>query len=250
MTGRTGGTDESATTRRRRPVVVAALVAASAVMLSACASTVDGTASKDPDAQPWVLPLGDDDLPDVLLNADDLAAAVGASELDMFGEDTVLADTSASVTNQDCLGAFNAGEETVYEGSDYASAQMSMATEPDAGETKAFWVQQVVVLFPSEVESEAFFAESTDEWENCNQTRLETLKDDNSTYEWRLDDVVVEDSSLSQFAEQTDAAEPWGCDHTMSVVSNVIVEAVTCTADGPGSGADLNAALVENATLH
>jgi hypothetical protein len=61
---------------------------------------------------------------------------------------------------------------------------------------------------------------------------------------------VVDESSLSQYAEQTDSIETWGCDHTMSVVSNVIVEGVVCSGGDPDQGADLNAALVKNATKH
>ncbi|MGK2881253.1 MAG: sensor domain-containing protein [Mycobacterium sp.] len=241
--------------RKRRGAFVGAGLVASAALLSGCVSNVPGIASMTPDAEKWVPPLGEDDLNGVLLDIDALNDAVGASDLDFFREETDLVDMSDQLASTDCLAAFNAGEQLVYQDSDYASAEVEMATEP--GDAKDHWVQQVVVLFPSSVEALAFFAQSQETWDGCSQEDLETFANDEQTetHLWRIDDLEVAeegslpvgvDGSMSQFSEQTDAVDPWGCDHTMSAVSNVVVEGVTCSGDGPGQGTDLNDALVGN----
>ena len=184
----------------------------------------------------------------MLLNIDDLNEAVGASDIEFFAEQDEFMDTADSLTKPECVGAYSAGEVSVYENSDYATVQMKIAKEPDTDDP-AHWVQQVVVLYPSAKEADDFFAESQKTWEDCNQVTLDTVYDD-SRHTWRIDDAVVDGTSMSQFSEQTDAAKTWNCDHTMSVVSNVIVEAIACSGDGPDQAKELNTMLVENATKH
>lgn len=229
-----------------KPIVVAVCLAA--VALSGCSKNIEGTASRDPDAEPWILPLGDDDLDGVLVDIDGVNEAVKASGLEFFAEQDEFMDTADNVTKPECVGAYSAGEQSVYQDSDYAAVEMKLAKEPDTDDPD-HWVQQVVVLFPSAKEAGDFFAESEKSWEGCNQVTLDTIFDD-SRHTWRIDDVVADETSMSQFSEQTDAAKTWNCDHTMSVVSNVIVEAIACSGDGPDQAAELNTMLVENATKH
>jgi len=52
--------------------------------------------------------------------------------------------------------------------------------------------------------------------------------DGGTSYMWQLEDVTVEDTMVTQFTTQEDA-DGWGCQHALSPVSNVIVEAWACS---------------------
>lgn len=233
-----------------RGLIVAVCVAASAVALSGCTTNVVGTAAIDPNAEPWLLPLGEDDLNSVLLDIGGLNDAASASGLEFTREDSDLVDTADTITNQECNGAFNAGELTVYQDSEYTVGINEVATEPDSVTDNRHWVQQVAVLFPSTEESEAFFEKSLDDWESCSGQTLSTVSDGDTSYAWEFEDVKAEDTTISMYMVQTDSTDPWGCDHTMSVVSNVIVEGIVCSDAGAGQAAELNTRLVQNASKH
>jgi hypothetical protein len=207
-----------------RACAVGVVIAAS-VLLSGCESTVSGTAVRAHNAAPIdVPPLTDAKLDDVLLSIGELNGIMGSSQMKVTGELDEMTDHSGEVSDPDCLGAIYGAEEPVYAGSGWTALRDQIAREP--GEDNEHWVEQTAVLYPSAGKAQKFFDDSKSSWEGCAGYSV-SVDDEDATYLWQIDSLTAEDTLISQMTAQEDA-EGWACQHGMSVVSNVIVEAWAC----------------------
>ena len=207
-----------------RACAVGVVVAAS-VLLSACVSTVSGTAVRAQRAAPIdVPPLTEAKLGDVLLSAGELNGIMGSTQMKVTSELEEMTDHSGQVSDPDCLGAIYGAEEPVYAGSGWTAIRDQVVRE--AGENNEHWVEQTAVLYRSAEKAQKFFDDSKSTWEKCSGYSV-SVDDQDATYLWQIDSVTSEDTLITQMTAQEDA-EGWGCQHALSAVSNVIVEAWAC----------------------
>jgi hypothetical protein len=201
------------------------VVIAASVLLSGCVSSVSGTAVRAPNAAPIsVPPLTEARLDDVLLSIGELNGIVGSTQMKVTSKLDEMTDHSGEVSDPDCLGAIYAAEEPVYAGSGWTALRDQIAREP--GEDNEHWVEQTAVLYPSAEKAKKFFDESKSSWKGCAGYSV-AVDDQAATYLWQIDSLTSEDSVITQMTAQEDA-QGWGCQHAMSVVSNVIIEAWAC----------------------
>jgi PknH-like extracellular domain len=217
-------------------------VLASVVPLSGCVSTVPGTAVRAQNAAPIdVPPLDESRLDDVLLSIGELNGIVGSTQMKVTSELEEMTDHSADVSDPDCLGAIYGAEEPVYAGSGWTAMRDQVAREPD--EDNDHWVEQTAVLYPSAEDAQKFFDDSKSSWEDC---AGDAISVDDASYLWQLDDVTVEDTMITQLTTQEDA-DGWACQHALSVVSNLTVEAWACSYDVGDEAATIANEMVANA---
>ena len=67
-----------------------------------------------------------------------------------------------------------------------------------------------------------------------------------ATYLWQIDDVTAEDTLISQMTVQEDA-DGVGCQHALSVVSNLTVEAWACSYSIKDEAATIATDMIANA---
>jgi outer membrane murein-binding lipoprotein Lpp len=207
-----------------RVCAVGAVIAAS-VLLSGCVSTVSGTAVRAQHAAPIDVPaLTEAKLDDVLLSIGELNGIVGSTQMKVTSELEEMTDHSGAVSDPDCLGAIYGAEEPVYAGSGWTAIRDQVAREP--GEDNEHWVEQTAVLYPSADKAQKFFDKSKTSWEGCSGYSV-SVDDQDATYLWQIDSVTSEDTLITQMTAQEDAGG-WACQHALSVVSNVTVEAWAC----------------------
>jgi hypothetical protein len=207
-----------------RACAVGVVIAAS-VLLSGCVSVVSGTAARGQHAGPIdVPPLTEAKLGDVLLSAGELNGIMGSTQMKITSELEEMTDHSGQVSDPDCLGAIYGAEEPVYAGSGWTAMRDQVVREPDAD--NEHWVEQTAVLYPSAEKVQKFFDDSKSTWEKCSGYSV-SVEDQDATYLWQIDSVTSEDTLITQMTAQEDA-EGWGCQHALSAVSNVIVEAWAC----------------------
>ncbi|MGW0160516.1 sensor domain-containing protein [Mycobacterium sp. NPDC003323] len=219
-------------------------VAIGCALLTGCSSTVSGQAVRDPDAAPLdVPPLRETQLDDVLLSIGDINDIMGSSTMEITGELDQMVDHSGDVSDPECLGAIFGAEQPVYGDSGYTAVRDQVSREPD--EDNEHWVEQTAVLYPSAADAQRFFEDSQSMWENCAGTSI-GIDDGLDTYTWQIEDVTVTDTVLTQVTVQDDA-EGWECQHALSFVSNVTVEAWACSYGAGDEAADIAAQMVENA---
>ena len=226
-----------------RACAVGVVIAAS-VLLSGCMNTVSGTAVRAHNAAPIdVAPLTAAKLDDVLLSIGELNGVMGSTQMKVTSELQEMTDHSGEVSDPDCLGAIYGAEEPVYAGSGWTAMRDQVAREP--GEDNEHWVEQTAVLFPSAEKAQKFFDDSKSSWEGCAGYSV-SVNDDEATYLWQIDSVTAEDTLITQMTAQEDA-EGWGCQHGLSVVSNVIVETWACSYSIKDEAATIANEMIANA---
>lgn len=225
-----------------RASAVSAVIAAAA-LLSACVSTVEGAASRQsPDpTMVNVPPLDEADLDDVLLSIRELNRIVGSTQMKVTSDLREMTDHSEDVSDPDCLAAVYGAEEPVYEGTDWTAVRDQVARELD--DDNDHWVEQTAVLYPAAANAQDFFDSSSAAWQACANNAVEVADGD---YLWDLEDVDVEDTMIVQTASQTGAGG-WACQHALSLVSNLTVEAWACGYSISDEAEQIASAMIENA---
>lgn len=224
----------------RRVAVALGLMA----LVTGCAHMVSGEAVRQAgEVVADVPPLSEVHLADVLVDIDELNRIVGSVGMVVTSDVGVMTDHSGDVSDPGCVGAVYGAEETVYEGSDWTAVRDQVAREP--GEDNQHWVEQTVVLYPSEDGARKFVEGARAMWEDCARAGL-TVDDGVVRSLWDMASVVADGPLLTQMSVQRDAGG-WGCQHAMSAVSNLVVETWAC-AFAPGTeAAAIAAQMVENA---
>ena len=226
-----------------RACAVGAVITAS-VLLSGCVSTVSGTAVRAQHAAPIDVPqLTEAKLDDVLLSVGELNGIMGSTQMKVTSELEEMTDHSGEVSDPDCLGAIYGAEEPVYAGSGWTAMRDQVVREPDAD--NEHWVEQTAVLYPAAEKAQKFFDDSRSSWEKCSGYSV-SVDDLDATYLWQIDDVTVEDTLISQMTVQEDA-DGWGCQHALSVVSNLTVEAWACSYSIKDEAATIATDMIANA---
>jgi outer membrane murein-binding lipoprotein Lpp len=211
-----------------RACAVGVVVAAS-VLLSGCASTVSGTAVRAQNAAPInVPPLTDAKLDDVLLSIGELNGIMDSTQMKVTSELDQMTDHSGKVSDPD---------------SGWTALRDQIAREP--GEDNDHWVEQTVVLYPSADKAQKFFDDSKSSWQGCSGYSV-SVDDAAATYLWLIDSLTADDRLITQMTAQEDA-KGWACQHAMSVVSNVIIEAWACGYTINDQGALIATDMVANA---
>jgi PknH-like extracellular domain len=221
------------------------VVVAASVLLSGCVSIVSGTALRAPHAAPIDVPsLTAAKLDAVMLSVSELNDIMGSTKMDVTSELQQMTDHSAQVSDPDCLGAIYGAEQPVYAHSGWTAMRDQVVREP--GEDNDHWVEQTAVLYPSPDKAQKFFDDSKSSWQKCSGYSV-SVDDANATYLWQIDNLASEDTVLTQMTAQEDA-NGWACQHALSVVSNVTVEAWGCGYSIKDEAATIANEMVSNAT--
>ncbi len=215
---------------------------AAALMVSACVSTVEGTATRGANPVDSVAPLDEADLDDVLLPIDELNDILGATRMEVTSDLDEMTDHYAEVSDPDCLGAIYGAEEPVYDGTDWTAVRDQVAREPS--DDNDHWVEQTAVLYPAAANAQDFFDSSATTWQQCANDVVAVRDGD---YLWELEGVEVSDTMISQLANQEDA-EGWACQHALSLVSNLTVETWACGYAITDEAVQMARAMIDNAT--
>jgi hypothetical protein len=226
--------------RARAALAVAVVVAAS----SGCTTTVPGIAVRDANAAPTdVRPLQESQLDDVMLSVGQLNGIVGATELKIVVDKQEMSDNAEAVSDPDCLGSIFGAEDLVYRSSDWTAVRHQVAREP--GDANQHWIEQTVVLYPTEKLAKDFVAAATSSWRDC--SGFSVAVDDQATSSiWLIDDVSVRDDLVTQVVAQEDS-DGWECQHALTSVANLSTEALACAFGIDDEAVDVVDALVANA---
>lgn len=229
---------------RRAPVFCTAVLVGA--LLSGCVSTVSGTALRGQAAGPTptdVPQLEESDLDRVLLSAGEVNGVMGATGIRVTASSQSMSDNSDGVSDVDCLGAIYGAEELVYDGSGWTAVRDEVLQEPMTD--NAHWVEQIAVLYPSAEKAKAFVETSRTSWEKCGGTSIDIDNSDvHST--WKIDTANVSGDILTQQSTQRYAGG-WGCQHALTSVSNVVVEAWACSNSINDEAQSIASEMVTNA---
>jgi hypothetical protein len=205
--------------RQRRPVQVG-LIAATVVILAATGITgyllhQHSTASQQ------VAPVAQAALDGLLLSPDQINTAMGATGMTVTETMAATQDGSAYVADKACLPLDGPGDATVYAGSGWTAVRGQNLQEPDPPQL----VGQVVVLFSSAHEADAFFAASAQQWPACHRFTF------TAPGEPGVDNTVgpVSNTNGTLSATLTKLGISAVCQRALTVANNVAVDITSCS---------------------
>ena len=121
-------------------------VAVICVSIAGCASTVGNAESPTPTPSMIPRPLVERELAGLLLDPEQVNAAMGTAGMAVTYQQTSMSDNSATMSPQECLAIDGAAEAPVYADSGYwAERDQSL----NNGDKFTHYLKQAVVLFPS-----------------------------------------------------------------------------------------------------
>jgi PknH-like extracellular domain len=226
-------------------------VAATGILVAGCGGGSGGgsasSSAAKPTTSPSKPPLAQSALAGLILPGADVDAAMGVTGTKIMDTaDTLTEDKSASIFSAgyklpgECLYAAGAGLVPVYAGSGNTAVHRErdvLSLPPDSNDRDP-QVNQVVVLFPSAKEANAFFEASAKAWPAC-ADRQDTAPGDANNFEihWVVGPVSAANRTLSTTVTATATKDgnsmSASCQRALTVRNNVVIDVEACLKD-PG----------------
>ena len=218
---------------------------ATLVLAATCALAVAGcdnatvNAETTPPETMIPRPLVERELSGLLLGADQIDAAMGATGMAVTHEQSAMSDNSATMAPPECLALDGAGEATVFADSGFWAERDQSLND---GNAFTHYVKQAVVLFPTPEQAGAFLDSSAQRWSQCHQyTHVE------SGTTWSVGPLAQANHVLSTTTTMDDAAAPgWGCGRALAQQNNVIIDVNTCSAAPANTASDIADQIADN----
>ncbi len=206
--------------------LVAALVVAGLCTLSVgCGgSNHAGKTSTTTTTPPYIAPpLQERALDGLLLNPDQINAAMGAKGMTVTKTHDSMSDDSATMEPKECLAIDGSAQAQVYAGSGF-TAERDLSLQD--GDNFTHYVDQAVVLFPTARLAAAFVANSAKQWPACHHyTHIQTRS------QWDAGPISDSKGVLSTITTEREAKAPgWACGRALLAKNNVVVDVNTCSA--------------------
>jgi PknH-like extracellular domain len=194
-------------------------VLAVGLLLVGCTHTVGGTA--EPGERVGTLDT-------VLLGVDQVDTIMAATGLTVVETARRMQTTTSNVSPPNCLGALHNAEDSVYRGSGWTDVRDQVLREPsDKNDDTGHWVEQTAVEFPASGPARAFVNASLSSWSRCSGKQV-TLTSGADVTGWHIGDLIITGQTVNQTAMRQGGGG-WGCQHGLSAVSAVVVEATACS---------------------
>ncbi|MCV7192437.1 sensor domain-containing protein [Mycolicibacterium brumae] len=228
----------------RYPMALAAIC----LLLPGCANTTDGNAVRADDGggplETVTVPMAT--LPSLLLDDDAVSDIVGGSGVDLVATSPTLINDGVGVDKQQCVGAWNGGEQAGYQGSGYLSAAGALMR---GGTTAAdgMTVIQFVVGFTDAGGAQDYLEDSATAWAKCaGQEVIDTDTDSGVEVVAVLGELNRTDDGVITIVNSRRGAD-WACQRGLGAHRNVVIDTVVCAGGGDAdSAADLVNEIAEN----
>lgn len=205
-----------------RPRLLLSLIA-TPLIAAGCTNIIAGQALPADAGGPDGLRSGD--LASTLLSVEEIASIMGADDLEVVESTEEMLDHGADVSDPACLGALYNAEVSVYQDSGWTELVDEVLTQRQ--DDPDHWVEQTAVRFPSADDASSFYETSKTQWQECVDREVSVF-DGDYVFTWSFEGMTVSDKMISQSALQLDS-DGWTCQHAMSAVSDVVVEASACS---------------------
>jgi hypothetical protein len=174
-------------------------------------------------------PLQERAMDGLLLNPDQINAAMGAKDMTVTKTHNTMSDDSATMEPRECLAVDGSAQAQIYAGSGF-TAERDLSLQD--GDNFTHYVDQAVVLFPTAKQAAAFVANSAKQWPACHHyTHIQTRS------QWDAGPASNTNGVLSVTTTEKDAKAPgWACGRALLARNNVVVDVNTCSPD-PGDTA-------------
>lgn len=206
------------------------------VLLSGCASVVDGSVVPAADLGKAPTIVKTDQLKDLLVSASEANSLLGTSDLAVTSSRSGLTDEDNDLDVDECVPAVMAGNTAAYAGTGYVAAQREIVRENV--DTWKHQLIEAVVGYQTAEEAEKFLTDSQAKWSDCEERVMSFSKDGKVTSTWTTEKVQNADGVMSLYRVQ-EGAGGWGCEQALTAKGNVVIEARLCGRGITGRGIDV-----------
>jgi hypothetical protein len=218
---------------------VALAAAVICILVAGCATTAGHAVM--PTTAPAMIarPLVERELAGLLLSADQVNAAMGATAMAVTNTETSMSDNSGAMAPPECLALDGAAEAAVYANSGFQAERDQSFND---GDHFTHYLKQAVVLYPVVDKAAVFLDDSAQQWQTCHQY---THTQSNS--HWSVGQITYANGALSTTVTEQNAAAPgWGCGRAMALRNNVVIDINTCSANPADSALRIANQIAEN----
>lgn len=200
----------------------AAVATATLIALTGCTMTVAGTAlTKAPSPD-------EIQLDQIMLPIAELKGIVGANNITLTSRTAEMNNDFWRIRNEKCLGALFPAQYMDYLFTNWQAVRTQVAQDPDSDHRH--WVQQAAVLHTSGEDAQSTLEISKKWWGKCAGTTVKLREKSGveaSDRAWNIGDLVTDGEVISQISTRA-GADGWACQHALSVVGKVSLEAKVC----------------------
>jgi hypothetical protein len=214
--------------------LIAAVVVGVCVLAAGCGSR-GGTPKPTPPSTSTTTtapPLAAPALEGLMLNGDQINAAMGATDMYRSRTHFAMSDDSDTMQPAECLAVDGSAQVKVYAGSGYTAERDETYHEHD---NFNHYVDQAVVLFPTAKQANAFVTASAQQWPTCH-----AYTHTQSGSQWTTGPVTNANGMLRLTTTQQNANKPgWACGRALTAQNNVVIDVNTCSANPADSAVSI-----------
>lgn len=166
-------------------------------------------------------------LPELLLHASDLDAAMGTTGLVPHDPVMAMGDHRNLLPNLNCLGVWQVNEAPIYDPSDWQSVRQQMLRTPDS-DGWSHLVVQSVVLYRDQQAAQRFLDESATRWANCSNHRVNIRVNDQQLPAWLSGDLTATHTKLTMPYVRGSGSQIRSCQRALEVAANAILDIQAC----------------------
>ncbi len=178
----------------------------------------------------------------LLLSADQINSAMGATEMGLTRTLTTTYDDSPVVADKACLPLANGAQSAVYTGSGLTAVRNRELRDQPFGKWTHL-VDQIVVLFPSADGADAFFTASTRQWPACSNRQYNVTTAGKPDQVETVGPVSNANGTLSATETAGGGNSSWTwdwdtCQRALTVANNVAIDVRACSKNRSDSQSD------------
>jgi hypothetical protein len=221
----------------RRQIAVLALTASAAVV-AGCTSSVSGKAvPADKTGAAARNPVAVAALEGLLLGADQVNAALGATSMKLWVTNKGMWNWSSGVSDKNCLAIDGPAQEKVYAGTGWTAMRgQRLDDSVDDSKKRDHYAIQAVIAYPSKHDADAFYESSVQSWSACSNRRFSDVTQGQSDTVWTVAGTTTDNGMLST-SEVQEGGDGWTCQRALTARNNVAVDVVTCAYSQVGASA-------------
>jgi hypothetical protein len=162
-----------------------------------------------------------------LLTADELDAVMGTSGMTPHTPVSQMGDNRNLLPNLNCLGVWQVNQAPIYESSHWKSVRQQMVRVPDNDQWN-YLVVQSIVSYRTADGARQFLTESADRWSKCTNHTLNIQLNGQALPKWVSGDLTKTGTELAIPYTRGAGDLTRSCQHSLSLVANVILDVQAC----------------------
>ncbi len=181
-------------------------------------------------------------LDSLLLSPEQINTIVGATGFVVDHNATEMTDPGPgnTLSDEQCLGALIGFQTRTYKSSGYTGMLAQLVEKPHTN--PGYIVVQGGVIFASADQARGFVAAQAAQWRNC-AGRIVTQTNSGKTLQWAFREVTGDPPTISLQRDPVSGVKDVACQHTISAVSNVVLDVNVCAPQTTDQASQIAAAM-------